>query len=182
MLAEVLTRLALGRSCPWCWYPQIGGGPNVLSLVLIRHIPTTPVPTPRPRSWPSKPSLASAKLSPSTVSRISRSRSKVPREPCMWNGSLMKRTLTSYGQQRYGTQGQTGSPHRSGTGDEARSHIPDSLPHQYYLATMGYTVNVLVHLFFLNTHCVPDILLGYIMRHLWSLLSRNLQSRKKLRQ
>ncbi|KAI4583850.1 hypothetical protein MJG53_007129 [Ovis ammon polii x Ovis aries] len=32
-----------GQSCPWCWYPWRGGvGPNVLSLVLIRHTPTHP--------------------------------------------------------------------------------------------------------------------------------------------
>lgn len=85
----------------------------------------------------------------------------------------MKRMPTSYGLQRYGAQGQTGSPHGSDTGDEAKSHVPDSLPHQQYLATMGYTVNVSVHLFFLSTYCVPNILLGYIMKHLWSLLSRN---------
>ena len=47
---------------------------------------------------------------------------------------------------------------------------------------MGYTVNVLVHLFFLSTYYVPNILLEYIMKHLCPLLSRNLQSRKKLSQ
>lgn len=58
-------------------------------------------------------------------------------------------------------------------------------PHQYYPITIGYTINVLVHSFhkhFLSTYCVPSILLGYIMKHLWSLFSKHLQSREKLRQ
>lgn len=65
----------------------------------------------------------------------------------MCNGPSMRITPTSCDQQRYGTEVQTGSPHRGGTGDEAKSHVPDNIPHQYNSNNIGYTVNVLIHLF-----------------------------------